>query len=245
MNIKTGRNDPCPCGSGKKYKHCHGLPVVAPQPAQASSPLDDSHEGATTLAIDWLTKRHRKGFRTALDSLLDDLWPEDAPRKNRDLDAEVLDALQINLTEWLLAEGDILVKGESMSINELLLGPDGPHLSPGQRAWLAQMAQRPLLLYTVTDVRRGQGMTLCDALDTQAAPVEVQERSGSQSAPPGLLIGVRVIQRVSHAELSGAIYPFSMLAQPAVVAAVRAVNRSGMHPSNLPTLRSRAIRSGK
>ncbi|NBP21716.1 MAG: preprotein translocase subunit SecA, partial [Burkholderiaceae bacterium] len=21
---KTGRNDPCHCGSGKKYKHCHG-----------------------------------------------------------------------------------------------------------------------------------------------------------------------------------------------------------------------------
>ena len=21
---KTGRNEPCPCGSGKKYKHCHG-----------------------------------------------------------------------------------------------------------------------------------------------------------------------------------------------------------------------------
>jgi preprotein translocase subunit SecA len=21
---KTGRNDPCPCGSGKKYKTCHG-----------------------------------------------------------------------------------------------------------------------------------------------------------------------------------------------------------------------------
>jgi hypothetical protein len=23
-NNKTGRNDPCPCGSGKKYKHCCG-----------------------------------------------------------------------------------------------------------------------------------------------------------------------------------------------------------------------------
>jgi len=22
--IRVGRNDPCPCGSGKKYKHCHG-----------------------------------------------------------------------------------------------------------------------------------------------------------------------------------------------------------------------------
>jgi preprotein translocase subunit SecA len=21
---KIGRNDPCPCGSGRKYKHCHG-----------------------------------------------------------------------------------------------------------------------------------------------------------------------------------------------------------------------------
>jgi preprotein translocase subunit SecA len=21
---KTGRNDPCPCGSGRKYKNCHG-----------------------------------------------------------------------------------------------------------------------------------------------------------------------------------------------------------------------------
>jgi preprotein translocase subunit SecA len=23
-NQKVGRTDPCPCGSGKKYKHCHG-----------------------------------------------------------------------------------------------------------------------------------------------------------------------------------------------------------------------------
>jgi preprotein translocase subunit SecA len=22
---KVGRNDPCPCGSGKKYKKCHGI----------------------------------------------------------------------------------------------------------------------------------------------------------------------------------------------------------------------------
>ena len=25
---KVGRNDPCPCGSGKKYKKCHGLTAV-------------------------------------------------------------------------------------------------------------------------------------------------------------------------------------------------------------------------
>jgi preprotein translocase subunit SecA len=29
---KVGRNDPCPCGSGKKYKRCHGAPGAEPLP---------------------------------------------------------------------------------------------------------------------------------------------------------------------------------------------------------------------
>ena len=24
QGLRVGRNDPCPCGSGKKYKQCHG-----------------------------------------------------------------------------------------------------------------------------------------------------------------------------------------------------------------------------
>jgi len=33
MSRKIGRNDPCPCGSGKKYKHCCGnaTSVVEPE----------------------------------------------------------------------------------------------------------------------------------------------------------------------------------------------------------------------
>jgi uncharacterized protein YecA (UPF0149 family) len=27
---KIGRNDPCPCGSGKKFKKCHGVPDTGP-----------------------------------------------------------------------------------------------------------------------------------------------------------------------------------------------------------------------
>jgi len=38
---KVGRNDPCPCGSGKKYKYCHGrtaapVQAVSPQPVYAA-----------------------------------------------------------------------------------------------------------------------------------------------------------------------------------------------------------------
>lgn len=32
-NQRLGRNDPCPCGSGKKYKNCHEGVRAAPQPA--------------------------------------------------------------------------------------------------------------------------------------------------------------------------------------------------------------------
>ena len=36
MANKTGRNDPCPCGSGKKYKQCHlGL---ANDPSRSTGP---------------------------------------------------------------------------------------------------------------------------------------------------------------------------------------------------------------
>ena len=34
---KVGRNEACPCGSGKKYKHCHGRFGVSGAPLAASS----------------------------------------------------------------------------------------------------------------------------------------------------------------------------------------------------------------
>ena len=33
--VKIGRNDPCPCGSGKKYKKCHGMPGAPPLGSEA------------------------------------------------------------------------------------------------------------------------------------------------------------------------------------------------------------------
>ncbi len=39
VDKKVGRNDPCPCGSGKKYKHCHGAQQTAGAPgAQPANP---------------------------------------------------------------------------------------------------------------------------------------------------------------------------------------------------------------
>jgi hypothetical protein len=213
MSEKIGRNDPCPCGSGKKYKQCCG------KPEPPTTPSADSHDGAVERAVAWLAQHHRKAFVAALEEEIDaaafgcfDDDDDDAAREAMaGIDDALWQQLQLNLTEWLLAEGDIKVKGEHQRVADLLLGASGPLLSVGQRAWLEQLAQRPMRLYDVTDVVSGTGITVCDALDDAQAPIVVTEREGSRSMRPGLQIGARVMAVAGGHQLSGAVYPFSML----------------------------------
>ena len=50
MSNKVGRNDPCPCGSGKKYKKCHGA---------ASAPAFRIHEGPLPEAVRKKVEEHK------------------------------------------------------------------------------------------------------------------------------------------------------------------------------------------
>lgn len=207
--MKPSRNDPCPCGSGKKYKQCC---------LQGSgAPAMQEHDGAVARAVEWLSGRHRKAFHAVFDELLDELLAKEDADKLGQIDEASWTGIQINLTEWLLAEGEILVKGVRRRVPEYLLGPEGPPLAVGQRDWLQQLAQRPLRLYDVTDVVSGVQMTLCDALDIDAAPVVVREHSGTRTLAPGARIGCRVMRVGEHFELSGAAYPFSMAVGQAVI----------------------------
>ena len=50
--MKTGRNDPCPCGSGKKYKHCClGQRDELTQPGSAQAIADEIAEAAAGQAF--------------------------------------------------------------------------------------------------------------------------------------------------------------------------------------------------
>jgi hypothetical protein len=210
---KVGRNDPCPCGSGKKYKQCHGRPAAA-----ASS---DDHSGAVTRALEWLDQRHRKAVQAFLDELIfDELWPEENPDPQA-IGEDLWEMVAINAREWLLAHGHLGVRGRSVPVRELLCGPGGPGLRSGQKAFLQQLADRPLRLYEVTDSRPGEGLMLVDALDQQAEPLFVQERTGSQSLLPGALLGTRIVSVGDHYELSGAMYPFTEVYAGALIPVAR------------------------
>lgn len=213
---KVGRNDPCPCGSGKKYKKCCGKEAATTDQGEA-----DSKDGGVGHALDWLRSRHGKAMKNAVATMLDEDLDADEQAALRKVDEEDWQGIEINALEWLLAEGEIHVKGARRRVNELLLAPGGPGFSPAQRRWIEQLGRRPLRLYDVTEVKPGLGIRLCDALDTEAAPVWVEERSGSAGLRVGSLFGARLMEIDGHRELSGAGYPFSRLMNAAVLAALR------------------------
>ncbi|MBS0304079.1 MAG: zinc chelation protein SecC [Proteobacteria bacterium] len=208
------------------------------------------HEDAARVAISWLAERHRKGWRNAFEALLD-LWRPEGPRDGWQLDEDGMTMVSINAGEWLIARGDIHARGGPREINAYLLGQEGPFLTPGQRDWIAQVRARPLRLYRVTDVQPGAGMTLVDEFDPQADPQPVREISGSRTAKPGMLMGARVMEVAAgagsdgHRELSGAIYPFSKLAEATVLAQARQVGAGsaglGLHSDNQRDLLELAI----
>lgn len=105
-------------------------------------------------------------------------------------------------------------------------------MSAQQRAFIAQLATTPLRLYTVTQVRRGEGLTLVDALDAESAPIVVRERMGSETMTAGLLLGCRVMQIDDVFELSGAIYPFPMLGASVAIEEVRTILEVEVHPED-------------
>lgn len=187
---------------------------------------------AVPRVFEWLFSRHRNAAQAAITALLfEDLWPADGPDPE-EVDEDLIAMIAVNVNEWLLAEGEIEVGGQWREVHEFALGSRGPALSAPQRAFIAQLATTPLRLYTVTQVRRGEGLTLVDALDPESAPVVVRERMGSETMTAGLLLGCRVMQMDDGFELSGAIYPFPMLGASVAIEEVRTMLDVDLHPDD-------------
>lgn len=94
-----GRNDPCPCGSGKKYKRC----CLRAERAAASESAQGS---AVRIALEWLHERHLRAVKEALRFYLD------AAGEGFELSIdhpELEEMFQINFSEWLLAEAELRV----------------------------------------------------------------------------------------------------------------------------------------
>ncbi|AMV70932.1 hypothetical protein JCM30471_27510 [Desulfuromonas carbonis] len=197
-----GRNEPCPCGSGKKYKKCcldKDGQFAARQREQMS---------ATPRALDWLEQHYPEEIAEAvrIDYFGD---PEQVNLHALSaLSPHFQEMLQVNIGEWTLADARIEVKGKRVPVRELLLGPGGPLLPAAGKDWLRRLGERRLSLYEVREAKAGEGLLLVDLLLPDEPAVWVDERGASRSLVRWDVFGARLVRQESGWVLSGAAYPF-------------------------------------
>jgi len=189
------RNDPCPCGSGKKYKHC----CLNEEGTQAVSDWCE----VVSRAIKWLMAEHPSAVGEALDNQFFGSLDEN---EGKILHAhESWETALINALDWLLAEGTITVDGSERRVSELLL-EGGPLFSAPERQYLERLAAAPLKLYEVAEVTPGRSMSLKDVLLPERLPVLVRENTGSKKVLQFDLIATRIVSMEDHFVLSDSVY---------------------------------------
>jgi SEC-C motif-containing protein/antitoxin Xre/MbcA/ParS-like protein len=200
---KIGRNDPCPCGSGKKYKKCC---LMKEEEVSARQREEGT---AVSLALDWLAKHHPEQIAEAIDANFYGALEDDELDRLNELSPHFQQMAYINSSEWLINDARFEVKGKVTPVRELLLGPGGPLLPSASRNWLQRLGERPLSLYEVREVKPGEGLVLIDLLRPEELPVRVAERSASRTLVRYDILGTRLVRRDGGFVLSGAVYPFA------------------------------------
>lgn len=198
---KIGRNDPCSCGSGQKYKKC----CLAKNEGFEARRREE-HQAIQT-AIDWLQATYPEEAAAAVYYDFMDQPDEEREAAIDTLSERFEDAVAINIGEWLLADAELTVNDKEVAASELILGKGGPLLPARGREWLQELAKRPLALYEVKEVIKEKGLILADMLHPELPPVEIREKAATRFVRPWDTFGARLLWQDDSFVMSGAVYP--------------------------------------
>ena len=207
-----GRNDPCPCGSGRKYKKCclASTDAAAPPSHLLVQRLRQA-EGRLMGAL--LAHADRHYGETAIDEAWFEflLWDEERIDRYEDegddteqarAAEEILDAetealfMPWFLYNWLPEPEDYEDGTEAhayppMRIAEHYARQRGTRLDALERRFIEEACRAPFSFFSVVDAEPGRSLRLRDLL--RQTEVTVQERSASQSVPDGTILYARVM----------------------------------------------------
>ncbi len=177
---KIGRNSPCPCGSGRKYKAC----CLAA--ANASDFQFRLNRRLYSEVIPWLIE-----FATDSPEFIEAAWID----FNGTDDVEMLDPegpMSQLFMPWFLfnwapeLEGQSTSKFFPVSIAQLFLFAHRNELTSDHKDFLLSSVRCPYTLCEAIDVKPGVGMTIFDLL--RRIQFEVVERTASQIVKKGEII---------------------------------------------------------
>jgi hypothetical protein len=190
---KIGRNDPCPCGSGKKYKQCH-LPVEEAARAESLQ---------LRRAIDTLMPTLIDTARTmpdAVSAAFPRYWQDKyQPEQLAELDDHEDRGADRFLT-WFVFDYR-LEHGQTM-VEQRAADPGDLELTPHEAALLLGWGATRLRAYVVEGVEKGQSILLRDMLDSSTYSVE--DHAGSRRVLLGEVIVGHLVPAAGRYFIGGA-----------------------------------------
>ena len=176
---KIGRNDPCPCGSGKKYKRCCLL-----QKESASGFADVDRRSA----LDGLERFAGEKLEAA-DEVASTFFYQEYELRLDELDDQWIQVSEEVYDMWFFCDWQL---ENGRSVVDLFIERN-PDLGAGERRYLRLLRETSMRLYEVEDLSPGQSLTLREIPD--GMKVTVRERLGSRSLWRHALIAARIISR--------------------------------------------------
>ena len=194
MNFNNiGRNDPCPCGSGKKYKKCCYL---------KTQPHIEKQELIRVKIIDELMAIAMKYHKDSYAEAYDHFWNEEYPEDN--LPAELQEFAEINFNEWFLFDWPVDEKEEKTLIE--LYMTQKKNLSSDELEVLKIMNDAVISVYEVQEVIPDKGLILKDLL--LGGEYKVSEKKATESARKWDILATRLLYLDEKYTISGCVYPF-------------------------------------
>lgn len=237
--MPPGRNDPCPCGSGKKYKHC-----CLPKGEVADALWHRQHRLNQELPTRLLSFVKSAFGAGALEEAWREftLWDEAAPAFSGD-SPHVQVFLPWFLYFWRPDPHDTesLVPGplRGRSAAEHYLAQSGPRLDAFERRYLDACLQSVFSFHEVLACLPGQSLRLRDVLS--GAECEVTEKSGSRNTQPGDLIFACVVRLDHLAVLDGCSAVIIPPIEKGPILALRKKLRKSKLPITSETLRDYSL----
>ena len=202
--MKPGRNDPCPCGSGKKYKHC----CLNAGSVPAAAPADLSWRRLRALLDGFATEMLRFTAEAYGPLALHEAWDEFTGYDDLEFDPNT--PLMQLFMPWFFhcwAPDPVATKVVNKSLHDVIptaayLSTKGRQLDPLLRRYLDSLLTAPFTFFEVLACDPGTGMTLRDVMTQEEHAVT--ERAASRGMQPGdLLFGqLASVDRLTMLEAS-------------------------------------------
>ncbi len=186
---KPGRNDPCPCGSGKKYKKCHGA-ADFPDSGMTYDRIRRLDSESDALLLRFAKEQYG-------DDVLEQAWEDFVLDEELLFDPEDPEFRYFALWacyDWKPGDDD-------ETLPEQFLGNPHVKIEDDIRRFIGSVMAAPYSFYQVINVEPGKSLRLRDIL--RKREVTVIERAASTTLEKGNIIFARVLEMEEATFLMG------------------------------------------